>query len=184
VKNIIIGVLVILFIAVGAVCADAKADDGISQGFKDTVLANAPKAIEKYGWMLEWSANDFNIPAKLGMAIIMAETHADPNAVHDSLATGLMGIKPDEALVHAQTVYPEKNLSNDLHDPFSNIRAGMAYLAVIMYHDKRYNTFREILVAYKDGPGTASRMSTKEINNNLYVKKVLWIMQQPVFRDI
>jgi len=155
----------------------AHAEYKISDGFKRDAIENAPRVVRDYGWMVRSAGSDFSFSPIVAFAVIITETHGKENAKHDSTAECLMGVKPELVLVDFKRIYRDNvYFADTLDDPHDCIRAGVAYLAALRDHWQHFDSLPEILVAYKEGPGAAQKMTQDEIYNHPYVKKVLWIM--------
>ncbi len=103
------------------------------------------RSMESYQPLIIEAADRFAIPPHWIRAVIVAESAADPQAVSDKGAMGLMQIMPE--------TWDELRAQHDLGpDPFApadNIVAGTAYLRQML---NRYGSVTLMLAAYNAGP--------------------------------
>ena len=111
-------------------------------------------------------ARKYNVPQKLVLAVISAESNGNPNARSKAGARGLMQLMP--ATARGLGFSPSR-----LSDPDTNIHAGVKYLSQLL---RRYNgNVRLAVAAYNAGEGAVNKYRGvppyKETRN--YVRKVL-----------
>lgn len=119
--------------------------------------ADYQKDISKY-------AGEFQIDAKLVMAVIRNESCFDKTAVSSAGAEGLMQLMPATA---------ESLGVIDSFSPHQNIRGGTQYLAELI---KRYNNNLSLaLAAYNAGPGAVAKYDGVPpfTETQKYIKKVM-----------
>lgn len=148
------------------------------KGFKEEAKEVAPMVIKTYGPMIKRAAYEFGVSPVLAATIIIVETHGKRDAVHNSSAVGLMGVKPSTALADVRRYYKDLHFGSNLKNPRNNIRVAIAYLAMLRNHYGFTDPAR-MSVAYRVGPTKAGKMSLRAIYNHPYAKKVEWVKSLP-----
>ena len=115
-----------------------------------TVMAR----IEAVEARVERASVEFDLPLDLLMAVIWVESRFDPEAVSSADAHGLMQLLPGTAADMARKLGLDPD-DIDLHDPTFNIRAGAAYIRLML--DRFGNQQNTALAAYYSGPGRVRR---------------------------
>lgn len=114
--------------------------------------------------LIEKSAGEAGIDAKLLEAVVAAESSFDPNARSRAGAMGLTQLMPDTARSLGVT---------NPFDPEQNLRGGAMYLSQML---KRFGTTELALAAYNAGPGKVEQAGNQIPNyreTQDYVKKVM-----------
>ncbi len=91
-----------------------------------------------------------DIPVSMILGIIAQESGFKPEAISEKGAKGLMQVMP--AVFRTYSVHPLLGGGRQIHDPASNVRAGLSYLSDL---NKTYGNWREVLRAYVAGPENA-----------------------------
>jgi len=154
------------------------ADYKLTNGFKRDAVKAAPKVVANYGWMIRSAADEFSISAIELTTRIVVESLGNPNAVSSSNAIGLTGIKARTALADVRRLYPTVRFSNDLKDPYNNVRIAAAYIAALRDH-YGFEDIANRSVAYFEGPTKARKMNEKAIYSHFYPQKMDWVRALP-----
>lgn len=102
--------------------------------------------LDAYQPIIADAAHRFAIPPHWIRAVIDAESAANPIAVSDKSAMGLMQIMPETW----EELRERHDLGADPFDPADNVMAGTAYLRQML---DRYSSIALMLAAYNAGPG-------------------------------
>lgn len=120
----------------------------------------------KWSPIVDKYARRYNVPPKLVLAVIDAESNGNPKARSKAGAVGLMQLMPATARGLGFS-------SSKLTDPDTNIHAGVKYLSQLLKHYR--GDVRKAVAAYNAGQGAVDRYGGvppyKETRN--YVKKVM-----------
>jgi len=95
-----------------------------------------------------------NLDFEIVKRLVWVESKNDPSAVSPRGAKGLMQLMPDTAFWMADKMGENITL-DDLFDPETNVRLGVAYLAYLL--DRFDGDIRLALIAYNAGEGTLRR---------------------------
>jgi soluble lytic murein transglycosylase len=96
------------------------------------------------------SAEAFDVPLALVLAVIRVESDFHPNAVSSAGACGLMQLMPDTFLFLQEELSGPSTQKESIFDPSVNIRYGTYYLS---YLYKRFKSWQVALAAYNAGEG-------------------------------
>ena len=168
-KNIILKVLATLFIAVGVVCADAKAAE-VSPEYRKS-LKLAASVVAKYSEIFKAAGRKYNVDPLIGAGIMAVETHGKCRNHKTPGAKGCMQVK-EIAFKEVQRVYGKNEFGDNLNDVKTNIFVAFAYFAWMRDNPEYSFDYLEYqLVAYKDGNGNAEHMSRKKVLAHDYIQK-------------
>ena len=96
------------------------------------------------------SADTFDVPLALIMAVIRTESDFRPDAVSSAGACGLMQLMPETFSFLQEDAMGEILPDSAIFDPAVNIRYGTYYLS---YLYKRFGSWKTALAAYNAGEG-------------------------------
>ncbi len=117
-----------------------------------TMSAVHAPGIQRYQFMVQKSVSPAGVEQELVLAMISVESNGRTRAISKKGAVGLMQIMPRTARQMALEIGMPSPSVDDLFDPDTNIRLGVAYISKLM---KRYDGDMILaLGAYNAGPGT------------------------------
>ncbi len=96
------------------------------------------------------SAEEFDVPPALILAVIRTESDFSPRAVSRKGAAGLMQLLPQTFLYLRDTHLKESVAEEEIFTPAVNIRYGTFYLS---YLHHRFGSWETVLAAYNAGEG-------------------------------
>lgn len=109
--------------------------------------------------------SELDVDPYLIRAIIKIESQDDPNAIGDG-SIGLMQLIPS---CHRTTMEQYGYSTQDLFDPYKNIRVGATYLSGLIH---KYNDISYALVCYSKGEGGAQSYGKRSSPYSEYVLSV------------
>ena len=112
-----------------------------SQMIGDAESANSSDNVTTYDGLLRQAAIENNIDCDYLKAILLAESHGNPNAESNEGACGLMQVLPRTA----------GKSCDELKDPFTGIEAGARYASQLL--NTAGGDFNLLSAAYNGGPG-------------------------------
>jgi soluble lytic murein transglycosylase-like protein len=125
-----------------------------------------PKKLDKYETLIDEVAHRYSVDVALVKAVIHTESYFNNKATSHAGAAGLMQLMPATARLYGVS-------SRDIHDPMSNLEAGVKHLRYLL---KKYpGNIKYALAAYNAGEKAVYYYNGvppyKETRN--YVQKVL-----------
>ncbi len=129
-----------------------------------------PGEKRRHAQLIQRLAPQFDVDARLALAIARAESNFDPRAVSPQNAMGLMQLIPDTA-----TRFGVRNA----FDPEQNVRGGLAYLRWLL---ERFNGDVALAsAAYNAGEGTVERFGgvPPYTETRDYVQRILHFYRSP-----
>ncbi len=134
----------------------------------------ANEAVAKYGCIVERYVHHFGdvISPSYIIAGILQESTSNPEAISKSNAKGLLQIMEKRALAQVRISFPNEHFSNNLFNPYENIKIAIAYytyLAVIYKKGTIYNYPEAQAIGYNMGPHRGEAIVAKNPFKNKYV---------------
>ncbi len=136
----------------------------------------AERVVQEYGCMVTeavWEFGACEAPSYF-LAQMLVESAGRPEAVSSADARGLMQVKP-MTLDFIKGKFPDHVFGDDLHDPATGIRAGVAYHCYIKHMHRggtRYDTAAEAAMGYFRGHNGGERYSVEEAHRSDYYQRI------------
>jgi hypothetical protein len=136
----------------------------------------AERVMQEYGCMVTsavWEFGACEAPSYF-LAQMLVESAGRPDAVSSADARGLMQVKP-MTLDFIKGKFPDHSFGDDLHDPSTGIRAGVAYHCYIKHMHKngtKYDNAAEVAMGYFRGHNGGERYSTEEAHRSDYYQRI------------